>query len=66
MGRDCVLFLPFVSVGPQHRVTPTTYRPGLLVLEFVHCDTVAAITPALPIPARCDPRALVVGRFAAV
>jgi hypothetical protein len=38
-----------------------TYRPGLLVLEFVRRDALAAIIPALPIPAGCDLGALVVG-----
>jgi S-DNA-T family DNA segregation ATPase FtsK/SpoIIIE len=39
-----------------------TGRPGLLILEFVRRDALAAIIPALPIPARCDLRALPVGR----
>jgi len=36
--------------------------PGALVLEFVRRDALAAITPALAIPARADLRALPVGR----
>jgi DNA segregation ATPase FtsK/SpoIIIE, S-DNA-T family len=39
-----------------------TGRPGMLVLEFVRRDALAAIIPALAIPARCDLRALPVGR----
>ena len=39
-----------------------TGRPGLLVLEFVRRDALAAIIPALPIPARSDLKALAVGR----
>ena len=39
-----------------------TFRPGLLVLEFVRRDALAAIIPALPIPARVNLTALVVGR----
>ena len=39
-----------------------TGRPGLLVLEFVRRDALAAIIPALPIPAHADLRALPVGR----
>jgi S-DNA-T family DNA segregation ATPase FtsK/SpoIIIE len=37
-------------------------RPGALVLEFVRRDALAAIIPALPIPAQVDLRALAVGR----
>ena len=37
-------------------------RPGWLVLEFVRRDALAAIIPALPIPAAVDLRALAVGR----
>jgi S-DNA-T family DNA segregation ATPase FtsK/SpoIIIE len=36
--------------------------PGALVLEFVRRDALAAIIPALPIPARVDLRTLEVGR----
>ena len=36
--------------------------PGALVLEFVRRDALAAVTPALAIPARADLRALWVGR----
>jgi DNA segregation ATPase FtsK/SpoIIIE, S-DNA-T family len=39
-----------------------TGRPGLLVLEFVRRDALAAIIPALPIPALPDLKALPVGR----
>jgi DNA segregation ATPase FtsK/SpoIIIE, S-DNA-T family len=39
-----------------------TARPGTLVLEFVRRDALAAIIPALPIPARSDLKALAVGR----
>jgi DNA segregation ATPase FtsK/SpoIIIE, S-DNA-T family len=45
-----------------HTCRVRTGRPGLLVLEFVRCDALAAIIAALPIPARCDLRALPVGR----
>jgi DNA segregation ATPase FtsK/SpoIIIE, S-DNA-T family len=37
-------------------------RPGMVVLELVRRDVLAAIIPALPIPARPDLRALPVGR----
>jgi S-DNA-T family DNA segregation ATPase FtsK/SpoIIIE len=37
-------------------------RAGALVLEFVRRDALAAIIPALPIPAHADLRALPVGR----
>ena len=37
-------------------------RPGMVVLELVRRDALAAIIPALPIPAHCDLRALPVGR----
>jgi DNA segregation ATPase FtsK/SpoIIIE, S-DNA-T family len=36
--------------------------PGALVLEFVRRDALAAIIPALPLPARVDLRTLPVGR----
>ena len=36
--------------------------PGALVLEFVRRDALAAIIPALPLPAHVDLRALAVGR----
>jgi DNA segregation ATPase FtsK/SpoIIIE, S-DNA-T family len=36
--------------------------PGALVLEFVRHDALAAIIPALPLPAKVDLRALPVGR----
>lgn len=39
-----------------------TARPGMVVLELVRRDALAAIIPALPIPAHCDLRALPVGR----
>jgi S-DNA-T family DNA segregation ATPase FtsK/SpoIIIE len=39
-----------------------TTAPGMLVLEFVRRDALAAIIPALPIPAQVDLRALPVGR----
>ncbi len=39
-----------------------TGRPGSVVLELVRRDALAAIIPALPIPAVTDLRALVVGR----
>ncbi len=39
-----------------------TGRPGLLVLEFVRRDALAAIIPALPVHAHPDLRALPVGR----
>jgi DNA segregation ATPase FtsK/SpoIIIE, S-DNA-T family len=45
-----------------HTCRVLTFRPGLLVLEFVRRDALAAIIAALPIPARCDLTALVVGR----
>jgi DNA segregation ATPase FtsK/SpoIIIE, S-DNA-T family len=37
-------------------------RAGALVLEFVRRDALAAIVPALPIPAHVDLRALAIGR----
>jgi S-DNA-T family DNA segregation ATPase FtsK/SpoIIIE len=37
-------------------------RPGSVVLEFIRRDALAAIIPALPIPAAVDLRALPVGR----
>jgi DNA segregation ATPase FtsK/SpoIIIE, S-DNA-T family len=37
-------------------------RPGWLVLEFVRRDALAAIIPALAIPARADLKALAIGR----
>jgi S-DNA-T family DNA segregation ATPase FtsK/SpoIIIE len=39
-----------------------TARPGMVVLELVRRDALAAIIPALPIPAHVDLRALPVGR----
>ncbi len=39
-----------------------TGRSGAVVLEFVRRDALAAIVPALPVPARPDLRALPVGR----
>jgi S-DNA-T family DNA segregation ATPase FtsK/SpoIIIE len=39
-----------------------TARSGAVVLEFVRRDALAAIVPALPIPARPDLRALPVGK----
>jgi DNA segregation ATPase FtsK/SpoIIIE, S-DNA-T family len=36
--------------------------PGALVLEFVRRDALAAVIPALPLPAKVDLRALPVGR----
>ena len=39
-----------------------TGRPGSVVLELVRRDALAAIIPALPVPARADLRALPVGR----
>ena len=39
-----------------------SYRPGAIILELVRRDALAAIIPALPIPAHPDLRALVVGR----
>jgi S-DNA-T family DNA segregation ATPase FtsK/SpoIIIE len=39
-----------------------TGRPGSVVLELVRRDTLAAVIPALPVPARTDLRALPVGR----
>jgi S-DNA-T family DNA segregation ATPase FtsK/SpoIIIE len=39
-----------------------TLAPGVLVLEFVRRDALAAAFPALPIPAHVDLRALPVGR----
>jgi DNA segregation ATPase FtsK/SpoIIIE, S-DNA-T family len=45
-----------------HTCRVRTGRPGLLVLEFVRRDALAAIITALPIPAHCDLRALMVGR----
>src|SRR5215472_18314160 len=36
--------------------------PGALVLEFVRRDALAAVIPALPLPAHVDLRALPVGR----
>ena len=39
-----------------------THRPGMVVLELVRRDALAAIILALPIPAHCDLRALPVGR----
>ena len=39
-----------------------SYRPGAIILELVRRDALAAIIPALSIPAHPDLRALVVGR----
>ena len=39
-----------------------TARSGAVVLEFVRRDALAAVIPALPIPARADLKALPVGR----
>src|SRR5690349_943189 len=39
-----------------------TVAPGVLVLEFVRRDALAAAVPALPIPAHADLRALPIGR----
>jgi S-DNA-T family DNA segregation ATPase FtsK/SpoIIIE len=39
-----------------------TIAPGVLVLEFVRRDALAAVIPALPIPAHVDLRALPIGR----
>ena len=39
-----------------------TARPGWLVLEFVRRDALAAIIPALPIPAHVEPQGAAVGR----
>jgi S-DNA-T family DNA segregation ATPase FtsK/SpoIIIE len=39
-----------------------TARPGLVVLELVRRDALAAVIPALPVPAVPDLRALAVGR----
>ena len=39
-----------------------TARPGLVVLELVRRDALAAVIPALPVPAVTDLRALAVGR----
>ncbi len=39
-----------------------TSQPGLVTLELVRRDALAAMIPALPIPARVDLRALPVGR----
>src|SRR5262245_2181099 len=39
-----------------------SHRPGAVLLEFVRRDALAAIIPALPIPAYADLRALPVGR----
>jgi DNA segregation ATPase FtsK/SpoIIIE, S-DNA-T family len=39
-----------------------SYRPGAVILELVRRDALAAIIPALPIPAHTDLRALAVGR----
>ena len=45
-----------------HTCRVRTGRPGLLVLEFVRRDALAAVIAALPVPARTDLRALPVGR----
>jgi S-DNA-T family DNA segregation ATPase FtsK/SpoIIIE len=45
-----------------HSCRVRTARPGMVVLEFVRRDALAAVIPALPIPAVPDLRALPVGR----
>jgi DNA segregation ATPase FtsK/SpoIIIE, S-DNA-T family len=45
-----------------HSCRVHTARPGMVVLEFVRRDALAAVIPALPIPATPDLRALPVGR----
>jgi DNA segregation ATPase FtsK/SpoIIIE, S-DNA-T family len=45
-----------------HSCRVRTARPGLVVLEFVRRDALAAVITALPIPAEPDLRALPVGR----
>src|SRR5690349_17037547 len=45
-----------------HSCRVRTARPGSVVLEFVRRDALAAVIPALPIPAVPDLRALPVGR----
>jgi S-DNA-T family DNA segregation ATPase FtsK/SpoIIIE len=45
-----------------HSCRVRTARPGMVVLEFVRHDALAAVIPALPIPAVPDLRALPVGR----
>jgi DNA segregation ATPase FtsK/SpoIIIE, S-DNA-T family len=45
-----------------HSCRVRTARPGLVVLEFVRRDALAAVIPALPIPAVPDLKALPVGR----
>ena len=45
-----------------HSCRVRTARPGRVVLEFVRRDALAAVIPALPIPAVPDLRALPVGR----
>jgi DNA segregation ATPase FtsK/SpoIIIE, S-DNA-T family len=39
-----------------------TAQPGMVVLEFVRRDALAAVIPAFPVPGRVDLRALPVGR----
>jgi S-DNA-T family DNA segregation ATPase FtsK/SpoIIIE len=45
-----------------HSCRIRTARPGLVVLELVRRDALAAVIPALPVPAVPDLRALPVGR----
>jgi DNA segregation ATPase FtsK/SpoIIIE, S-DNA-T family len=45
-----------------HSCRVRTARPGMVVLEFVRRDALAAVIPALPIPQVPDLRALPVGR----
>jgi DNA segregation ATPase FtsK/SpoIIIE, S-DNA-T family len=45
-----------------HSCRVRTARPGMVVLEFVRRDALAAVIPALPIPPVPDLRALPVGR----
>jgi DNA segregation ATPase FtsK/SpoIIIE, S-DNA-T family len=45
-----------------HSCRVRTARPGRVVLEFVRRDALAAVIPALPIPAVPDLRALPIGR----
>jgi DNA segregation ATPase FtsK/SpoIIIE, S-DNA-T family len=45
-----------------HSCRVRTARPGLVVLDFVRRDALAAVIPAMPIPAVPDLRALPVGR----
>ena len=45
-----------------HSCRVRTARPGMVMLEFVRRDALAAVIPALPIPAVPDLRALPMGR----